>query len=479
MNGKIFCSFAICCFGLFLLSCTSDRLISVQRTPTIQNPVSTPYLTSDVTPSATFVEDNIISIPTVLATNTPLTDPSLIPKTRGDSFSPDLSNDGRYVVYTSRATDLYPGPTGECTGPDGNEVACAQIILYDRETTQNTLVSLSSVGESANGNCSNPMISGDGRWIVFVSTATNLVEGDKTDDSAIYLVDRENATIRMVHEAGMQPAISGDGRFITFTAVNSDVWKIVLYDRTTDQSVTVTEGLAGESADGSSEAAQISADGNWVAFISWAGNLVNEDKEVCRPGERVNYSCGDLFIYHRESDQVQRIPLAEPYGIGMGDYRLSLSADGESLAFGDTLFSLPVGEKQPLCGLTDPRCSGGLLSDDGNKVAFTSGADVFVHDRNLDRLSLISVTSDGIPANGALVDFINNYEGETFYPGVSLSSDGNWIVFSSTATHLLPTKFAPCIDGFFGTHDCYNIFLHDLQTASTAWISKPIDGDSK
>src|SRR6266508_2632853 len=81
------------------------------------------------------------------------------------SFDPSISDDGRFVAFSSAADNLISG--------DANRFA--DIFLHDRETAETSLVSLNTTGLRANKNSSRPSISGDGRFIVFESDASNLV----------------------------------------------------------------------------------------------------------------------------------------------------------------------------------------------------------------------------------------------------------------------------------------------------------------
>jgi Tol biopolymer transport system component len=153
------------------------------------------------------------------------------------SFLPGLSADGRFVVFTSWASDMVPSDANgghdvfvrdTCRGAAG---AC---------TPSNRLVSVDSNGAQANTNSGGPAtggasISGDGRFVAFGSRATNLVSGDGVGQFEIFLYDscaganactpstkRLSAALDGTQSADNErsdaPAISTDGRFVVFTS---------------------------------------------------------------------------------------------------------------------------------------------------------------------------------------------------------------------------------------------------------------------
>ena len=111
----------------------------------------------------------------------------------------DISADGRYVVFMSRAP-LAPGDTASCEYL-GETLNCPDIYLRDRIGNTTTRVSLPSGGGEPNGASHHPKMSGDGRWIVFESEATNLVPGDTNGVTDVFLFDRMTGAISRVSVA--------------------------------------------------------------------------------------------------------------------------------------------------------------------------------------------------------------------------------------------------------------------------------------
>ena len=138
------------------------------------------------------------------------------------SDMPASSSDGRYVVFQSNATNLVAGDTN----------ACSDIFLHDRHTDQTTRISVDSIGTQADSDSYSPSISSDGRYVVFESGATNLVAGDTNAVNDIFVHDTQtDATIRvsvdsieMQANAGSNTAsISNDGRFIAFISAATNL----------------------------------------------------------------------------------------------------------------------------------------------------------------------------------------------------------------------------------------------------------------
>ena len=136
----------------------------------------------------------------------------------GTSLHPSISADGRYVEFTSGATNLVFGDTNGY--PD--------IFVRDRQLGATERVNLDSAGAQVGGWNYPGWISGDGRYVVFGSDATGLVPGDTNDHEDVFVRDRRLGTTERasVDSAGLEgnddsftPSISADGRFVSFTSV--------------------------------------------------------------------------------------------------------------------------------------------------------------------------------------------------------------------------------------------------------------------
>ena len=140
----------------------------------------------------------------------------------GNSYSPAISADGRYVTFTSMATNLVPGDTNGVT----------DIFVRDRTSGITSRISMGAGGAQANGFSDEPVISGDGRYIAYYSVATNLVLGDSNNQSDVFLYDRNTATTTRIsvtstfgqaNDASYAPSISADGRRIVFTSEATNI----------------------------------------------------------------------------------------------------------------------------------------------------------------------------------------------------------------------------------------------------------------
>jgi len=221
----------------------------------------------------------------------------------GNNYSREaaVSEDGRFVVFESEASNLVPNDT---TGT-------VDILLRDVQNGTTQRVNVSSEGIVGNGTAAKPVISNDGRYSAYYSRATNLVPEDTNGDYDVFVYDRQTETTERVSVASdgtegngnsYDPSISTDGRYVTFQSladnlvegdsINADIF---VHDRQlgTTKKISMTKG--GGLANESSADPAISSDGRFVAFQSNATNLVNDDTN----------SVGDIFVRNRVRGPVQ------------------------------------------------------------------------------------------------------------------------------------------------------------------------------
>jgi Tol biopolymer transport system component len=214
---------------------------------------------------------------------------------QGDSWSiePSVSADGRYVVFASRSTNLVPGDSNDYCD-DGDTIIddnCPDIFVHDRATGDTTRVSLDSHDREGNGRSLFPAISGDGRYVAFLSEPTNFMRGTRDVAWGTFVRDRRmGKTIQVAQEPwriGMEtfgvvfimgrcrPALSTDGRYVTFAfAIDGQI----AYSNTSGGRLEkASVNQAGEQVLGTSESPSISGDGRHIAFSSWAMNLAPGD----------------------------------------------------------------------------------------------------------------------------------------------------------------------------------------------------------
>jgi len=263
--------------------------------------------------------------------------------TEGDDESsyPSMSADGRYVAFAS-VVDLVSDDTN----------LVWDIFVRDRQSGAVQRVSVDASGNQGNSDSVNPSISADGRYVAFESDATNLVAGDGNAFKDIFVYDRQSGTIERVSvdsdgaEAdgpSLRCSLSADGRYVAFMSGAADlvdddtnpVYDIFVYDRQNDSIERVSVDSAGAQADDFSEIPTISADGRYVAFRSNATNLVAGDTN----------GTFDVFVHDRQSGTTERVSVdsSENQVGGMSGF-VSLSADGRYVAFESFATTLVMGD---------------------------------------------------------------------------------------------------------------------------------------
>ncbi|MBI5606907.1 MAG: FG-GAP repeat protein [Deltaproteobacteria bacterium] len=299
-----------------------------------------------------------------------------------------------------------------------------------------TRVSVASDGTQANEDSHFPSISADGRYVAFVSGASNLTPGTIKGTYHIFVHDRLNGQTTQVsvasdgtqgHGVSLNPSISLDGRYVAFDSAAANLVPgdtnnrkdIFVHDRQTGQTTRVSVASDGSQGIDNSYSPSISGDGRFVAFTSTAANLVPGDKN----------SGSDIFVHDRQTGQTTLVSVASDGTQGNNDsWDPSISGDGRFVAFTSFASNLVPGD--------------------------TSGRyDIFVHDRQTGQTTLVSVASDGSQAN------------DSSY-GSSISADGRYVVFQSSATNFVPAN----------TKNGLDIFVHDRQTGQTTLVSVASDG---
>src|SRR3990172_4652589 len=255
---------------------------------------------------------------------------------------PAISADGRFVAFSSDATNLVSGDTN----------LASDIFVRDRQTGSTERVSVDGAGSQANGSSYEPAISADGRFVSFSSDASNLVSGDTNLAPDIFVHDRQTGGTERanVDSAGSEanaaaffPAISGDGRFVAFS---SDAGNLVpgdtnpasdvfVRDRQTGTTERVSVDSAGGGGVGASYTPAVSSDGRFVAFTSAASNLVPADAN----------GTTDIFVRDRQAGTTERASLnsAGSEGNGASD-ESAVSSDGRFVTFRSLSSNLLAGD---------------------------------------------------------------------------------------------------------------------------------------
>jgi Tol biopolymer transport system component len=271
------------------------------------------------------------------------------------SFEAAVSADGRYVAFTSAASNLVAGDTNQVD----------DVFVRDRQAGTTERVNVNSVGNQtfsgSRGSTLSASISADGRYVAFDSPAADLVAGDANNAADVFVRDRQTgATERAsVDSAGgegngdsFEAAISADGRSVAFFSNATDlvagdtnnVGDVLVHDRPMGVTERVSVDSAGAQGNGISLVFGISADGRHVAFDSDAPNLVPDDGNGVR----------DVFLRDRRTGTTERVSVdslggeANGSSSGSAPGSGSISADGRYVAFASLASNLVPGDTNGL-----------------------------------------------------------------------------------------------------------------------------------
>jgi Tol biopolymer transport system component len=435
---------------------------------------------------------------TVAGTTTVVSHAFKSPVTTGNSESnhPVLSADGRYVAYVSFAHNLVDEGSNRTTNG-------YNVFVYDRLTGLNTLVSHAPGNFTQEAGGDTPAISADGNWVAFSGKAANLVAGitDTDFDTNLLLYNVQAGSTRLItfdasnpHQtaqnsaADYTPVLSADGRYVAYVSTAADLdgtvhdtngaENVFRFDRVAGTNTLITRATTGMgfAGNGSSFAPSISADGSRIAFVSYATNLVPGQLEVA--GENVFVSdpaLGLVLVSH-----------AQGAGRNTGDgssYTPVISADGSAIAYVSRATDLVAnqgsfpGQENVFLFAVGPAgtntlvshaygsatASGGYsnapsISADGKAVAFWStagnlvagqtggGQNVFGYDAWLGAVHLISHVpgSDSTPGSG----------GATEAPVIS--ADGKFIAFATRDSNLVSGDVIQMSNVFIADHPLFN-----------------------
>ncbi|HKS15838.1 MAG TPA: hypothetical protein VJU16_00845 [Planctomycetota bacterium] len=367
----------------------------------------------------------------------------------GPSERPQITPDGRYVVFQTRAAGLDPDPAMV----DNN----GKFDIYRKDLQTGTVVRVSIEGSNIldsdgtrdpGDNCVNPSITPDGRFVVFESTAIDIVENagglnkpdiflrDLTSNDCVW-ISLPDSGITSNGEAG-SASISDDGRYVAFHSSASNL--VPIDANGTDSDVFVRDTVFGTTAliskdvngvqasGGGSFNPSISGDGLRVAFDSDASNLVIGD-----------VASRDVFIkdWLGIAPTVSRVSAEGPGDLNgdadlvntNGDsFQPSVSQDGRFVAFISAASNLVVG--------------------DNNEIGGQPVEDIYVRDTALGITSRASLsTRGGEPSQHSRAP--------------QISRNGRWVTFNSTAPDLVPDD----------RNNADDVFLRDTVAGTTIRIS--------
>jgi hypothetical protein len=344
-----------------------------------------------------------------------------------------ISTNGRYVVFESMASDLVPGDTN----------GASDVFLRDLATGTTTLVSVSTNGGFGNRASSDATIAPDGRFVCFLSIATDLVVGDANFTQDVFLRDLQTQTTTLISvgatgPAGLSalmgtPVMTPDGQFIAYFSSASNIvaavpanspGEIYLRDVAGGQTfwASTNASLLANLGNVPSTHPSLSADGRFVTFKTGPTNGVNV--------AATNQGATVLLQYDRISNNTAII-----------------ATNGfPSSAFCDDRF-------------------GPEVTPDGRFIAYVAqtvtGSNAF---------SSVHVW-DTQQATDTLVsqDFSGGFPTNSFSDTPSVSSDGRYVLFLNNATNLVANAVS---NGF-------HIYLRDLQAGSTQLIDTDGSGPAQ
>ncbi|HEX7899501.1 MAG TPA: fibronectin type III domain-containing protein [Planctomycetota bacterium] len=338
----------------------------------------------------------------------------------GDCYAPCLSADGRWIAFSSLASNAAAGDVN----------STYDVFLIERLTGALSLVSGTAGGVPGNGSSEDPSISADGRYIAFYSFASDIGGGSNFGLAQVFIRDRILGTTTLVslnalgqklNSHARYPSLSGTGTVVAFESAATNVPgktfgtdDVFVKNVSTGAIEIASVSTAGVIGAGSSRNPSLSADGTLVVFVSDAENLVGDDNNGAR----------DVFVRDRSAGTTVRVSVATGnVQANAASDKPVISADGRFVAFSSTANNLVAGD--------------------------TNGfEDVFVHDRVTGMTTRASVATDGTQGN--LFSF----------PG-GFSPDGRYLTFSSAASNLVAGDSNAATDAF----------LRDRQAGTTTRLS--------
>jgi hypothetical protein len=385
------------------------------------------------------------------------------------SFNPSISSDGRFVVFSSYATNLVANDTN----------GSADIFLRDLKLRTTTRISVGPGGVESNYHSFAPSISGDGKFVAYESIATNLVTGDTNNSTDVFVYNvatgvttRESVSTAEAQANGssMQPSLSSDGRYVVFlsgatTLVADDTnnqLDVFVRDRALGSTFRESVGAGGVQLNNQSTYASISASGRYVAFASTATNAVAGDTNVSQ----------DVFVRDRAATTTTRVSVANGGGQANSvSDAPKISGDGNFIVYRSFANNLVAGDTNDqwdvfvtnraatvttresvnsaeVQATVDPTQLS--ISDNGRYVTFqTLDSNLAVGDTNTFSDNFLRDRTAGTTIRASSDYYGSPTNGNSF--GAKLSGDGRFVVFETAATDLFTRGVSPSGIAVFDT----------------------------
>nr|WP_246427986.1 fibronectin type III domain-containing protein [Paenibacillus phyllosphaerae] len=340
----------------------------------------------------------------------------------GDSEFASVSDNGNLIAFESEASNLI--------ADDGNNEA--DVFVRNRKDGTTTRISVAYEGGDADGGSYAPLISGDGRYVLFTSAASNLTKvGDEGTQEDLFLADLESGSIEKVadqvaagfaYNSARPYAMSADARYIAFASYDNNgtendlngTWDIFLKDRRTSSVMRLTDRIKDHFHPSQLD---ITPNGRYVTFSINQIGLLPEDINIDE----------DIYVYDTVLNQYELIS-HNPQGLsGMNDSRNpSISDDGRYVAF---------------------ESYAGDISDEDQDYS----NDVYVYDRRTKVLKVANMTVGGQPGG----------RDNAF---ASFSGSGRFVAFESNDS-LEPSAYNR------------NVYIRDLKEGLTYWMGQSASGE--
>jgi Tol biopolymer transport system component len=313
--------------------------------------------------------------------------------------------------------------------------ALASAVVAGAQVPVNSLCSRSTSGTQSNETSYYSLLSPDGRYVVFQSSASNLVAGDFNGRQDIFRHDLATATTELVSVAltgnsgngiAVQPDVSQDGRYVVWSTDASNLvtgdtngtWDVFLRDMVAGTTTLLSRDHLGNLASARSDGPRITPDGRYVVFESDA-DLVPADSNGLK----------DVYRLDRQTSQLTLVSVTAAGVQGDGwSYHGAISHDGRRIVFTSGATTLVAG-------------------DTNNQV------DMFLKDLVTGTLTRVNVSSTGVQANN-----------ESTWP--SISGNGEVVTFCSAASNLIPVD----------TSGNWDLFAYDVATATTTRLNVQPNG---
>ncbi len=316
------------------------------------------------------------------------------------AINPSISGDGRYIAYQSSNNKIVAGDTNGVN---------TDVFIFDRDTKTTEIVSVRTDGVQSDGSCTNPYVSGDGRFVTFLCSDTSLDARDTNGRSDVYLRDRVAGTTSLIsvnsagvvgNEDALQPSVSDNGRYVVWdsradnlvTLDNNATSDVFMRDTLLGTTTFVSENFAGVQGNDESDGARISRIGEYVAFQSFATNFLpgTSTRNVFRKA----IVTGDVVLVSKTSAGAEG---------NAESYFPAISANGRYISFDSAATN--------------------LVRNDLNGFL-----DVFVSDVETGQTVLLSQNTNGTPGDQDSSDGMGSLK--------SISANGEATAYHSSATTL-------------------------------------------